>query len=58
MNTRAADAHEVAKPPCVRFAAGSIWAMSERGTESQTIVLFEIPAHRVRKLVSPEISGC
>jgi hypothetical protein len=42
----------------VRLAAGSIWAMSEWGKESQTIVLFEISAHRVRKLISTEISGC
>ena len=37
---------------------GSIWAMSEWGIESQTVVLFEISAKGVRKLTSAEISGC
>lgn len=42
----------------VRLGAGSIWAMSEWGIESQTIVLFEISAKGVRKLTSADISGC
>lgn len=42
----------------LRLGAGSIWAMSEWGIESQTIVLFEISAKGVRKLTSAEISGC
>ena len=41
----------------VRFG-GSIWAMSEWGIESQTVVLFEISAKGVRKLTSADISGC
>jgi hypothetical protein len=42
----------------VRFGTGSIWAMSEWGIESQTIVLFELTATRVRTLTSTLISGC
>jgi hypothetical protein len=42
----------------IRLGAGSIWAMSEWGIESQTIVLFDVAAKRVRKLTSAEISGC
>jgi hypothetical protein len=37
---------------------GSIWAMSEWGKESQTIVLFEVSARGVRKLTSADVSGC
>jgi hypothetical protein len=42
----------------LRFGAGSIWAMSEWGKESQTIVLFDVSAKGVRKLTSADISGC
>jgi hypothetical protein len=42
----------------LRLGAGSIWAMSEWGKESQTIVLFDISAKGVRKLTSADISGC
>jgi hypothetical protein len=42
----------------LRLGAGSIWAMSEWGKESQTIVLFDVSAKRVRKLTSTDVSGC
>ena len=42
----------------LRLGVGSIWAMSEWGIESHTIVLFEISAKGVRKLTSADISGC
>ncbi|MET0215045.1 MAG: hypothetical protein ABW292_18680 [Vicinamibacterales bacterium] len=42
----------------LRLGMGSIWAMSEWGKESQTIVLFDISAKGVRKLTSADISGC
>jgi hypothetical protein len=42
----------------LRLGRGSIWAMSEWGKESQTIVLFDVTAERVRKLTSADISGC
>jgi hypothetical protein len=42
----------------LRLGAGSIWAMSEWGIESQTIVLFDISAKGVRKLTSADIRGC
>jgi hypothetical protein len=42
----------------LRLGMGSIWAMSEWGKESQTIVLFQISAKGVRKLTSADISGC
>jgi len=42
----------------LRLGMGSIWAMSEWGKESQTIVLFDVAAIRVRKLTSAHISGC
>jgi hypothetical protein len=35
-----------------------IWAMSEWGIESQTVVLFEISDKSARKLTSADISGC
>jgi hypothetical protein len=42
----------------LRLGMGSIWAMSEWGIESQTIVLFHVSAKGVRKLTSADISGC
>ena len=42
----------------LRLGVGSIWAMSEWGKESQTIVLFDVSAKGVRKLISADISGC
>jgi hypothetical protein len=42
----------------LRLGVGSIWAMSEWGKESQTIVLFDVSAKRVRKLTSADVSGC
>ena len=42
----------------VRLGNRSIWALSEFGNESQTIVLFEVSAEGVRKLTSADISGC
>jgi hypothetical protein len=42
----------------LRVGVGSIWAMSEWGKESQTIVLFDVAAIRVRKLTSADVSGC
>jgi hypothetical protein len=42
----------------LRLGAGSIWAMSEWGIESQTIVLFDISAKGARKLTSADVSGC
>ena len=42
----------------LRLGVASIWAMSEWGKESQTIVLFDVAARRVRKLTSADISGC
>jgi hypothetical protein len=42
----------------LRLSVGSIWAMSEWGKESQTIVLFEVSARGVRKLTSADVSGC
>jgi hypothetical protein len=42
----------------LRLGAGTIWAMSEWGKESKTIVLFDVSAKGVRKLTSAEISGC
>jgi len=42
----------------LRLGAGSIWAMSEWGIESQTIVLFDVSAKGVRKLTSADVSGC
>jgi hypothetical protein len=42
----------------LRPGVGSIWAMSEWGQESQTIVLFDVSAKGVRKLTSADISGC
>jgi hypothetical protein len=42
----------------LRLGVGSIWAMSEWGKESQTIVLFDVSAKGVRKLTSADVSGC
>ena len=42
----------------LRLGVGSIWAMSEWGKESQTVVLFDVAAKRVRKLTSADLSGC
>ena len=42
----------------LRLGTGSIWAMSEWGIESQTIVLFDVSAKAVRKLTSASVSGC
>ena len=42
----------------LRLGAGAIWVMSEWGIESQTIVLFQVSATRVRQLTSALISGC
>ena len=42
----------------LRLGASSIWAMSEWGIESQTIVLFDVSAKGVRKLTSADIGGC
>jgi len=42
----------------LRLGTGTIWAMSEWGKESQTIVLFDVSAKGIRKLTSAEISGC
>jgi len=42
----------------LRLGVASIWAMSEWGKESQTIVLFDVAATRVRKLTSADVSGC
>ena len=42
----------------LRLGTSSIWAMSEWGIESQTIVLFDIAATGVRKLTAADISGC
>ena len=42
----------------LRLAVGSIWAMSEWGKESKTIVLFDVSAKRVRRLTSADVSGC
>ena len=42
----------------LRLGGGSIWAMSEWGKESQTIVLFDVSAKSVRKLISADLSGC
>ena len=42
----------------LRFGSSSIWAMSEWGKESQTIVLFDVSAKGVRKLTSADIGGC
>ena len=42
----------------LRLGVASIWAMSEWGKESQTIVLFDISANSVRKLTSADVSGC
>jgi hypothetical protein len=42
----------------LRLGGGSIWAMSEWGKESQTIVLFDVSAKRVRKLTSTVVAGC
>lgn len=42
----------------LRLGAGSIWAMSEWGIESQTIVLFDVSAKGARKLTSANVSGC
>jgi hypothetical protein len=42
----------------LRLGVRSIWAMSEWGIESQTIVLFDVSAEGVRKLTSADVSGC
>jgi hypothetical protein len=42
----------------LRLGAGSIWAMSEWGIESQTIVLFDVSAKVIRTLTSADVSGC
>ena len=42
----------------LRLGMGSIWAMSEWGIESQTIVLFELAGKGVRKLTLADVSGC
>jgi hypothetical protein len=42
----------------LRLGAGSIWAMSEWGIESQTIVLFDVSAKGVQKLTAADVSGC
>jgi hypothetical protein len=42
----------------LRLGVRSIWAMSEWGKESQTIVLFDVSAKAVRKLTSADVSGC
>jgi hypothetical protein len=42
----------------LRLGSGSIWVMSEWGIESQTIVLFDVSAKGVRKLISADVSGC
>jgi hypothetical protein len=42
----------------LRLGVRSIWAMSEWGKESQTIVLFDVSAEGVRTLTSAEVSGC
>ena len=42
----------------LRLGGGSIWAMSEWGKESQTIVLFDVSAKHVRKLTSAVVAGC
>lgn len=41
-----------------RRGGRSIWAMSEWGKESHTIVLFDVSADAVRKLTSALIGGC
>lgn len=41
----------------LRLGVGSVWAMSEWGKESQTIVLFDVSARLVRKLTSADVSG-
>jgi hypothetical protein len=58
-SSTAADGEERSTPiGILRVGLSSIWAMSEWGKESQTIVLFDVSAQRVRKLTSAEISGC
>jgi hypothetical protein len=42
----------------LRLGADSIWAMSEWGIESQTIVLFDVSARGARTLTSALVSGC
>jgi hypothetical protein len=42
----------------LRLGGRSIWAMSEWGKESQTIVLFDVSANGVRTLTSADVSGC
>jgi len=54
----AADREPRYTPIGILRRAGSIWAMSEWGKESQTIVLFDVSAKRVRKLTSADVSGC
>jgi hypothetical protein len=42
----------------LRLGMDSIWAMTEWGIESKTIVLFDVSAKGVRKLTSADINGC